>query len=818
MKRKNTLQTATSSFKTLSHAQLRRVCDCKKLKFENTATLPSLQEIIGQDRAVHALTFGLDIHDNGYHIYALGPIGTGKTTVIRKYLVKEAKRKAVPPDWLYINNFDDNDKPKKLQLPAGKGREFRDDMNQMVSELKNEVPKAFEAESYEKEREGIEKEFRTHSDELLQALAKKAAEREFQLIQTTHGFAVLPTVNGKVMTATEHAKLGEKQRKSIEAKQEELINEVHETMRHFEQLQREGRERMNELDQRVVSFAVNHIIDAIKQKYSHFSEIVDYLAAVRTHLLKNVQAFKRIKQNENVSMQERLLAYGGNEPTFEEYKVNLIVDNSKTEGAPVVFETNPIGPNLIGRIEQQGLFGALVTNFLMIKGGALHRANGGYLILDFLDVLKKPLAWEMLKRALKNKELVVESMIENLGVFSTRTLEPEPIPLQVKVVLVGNPMFYYLVYEYDPEFRELFKVKADFATYMPWDDNTAYQYAEFISMVCNEEKLPHFSPDAVAKIVEYGSRIVEHQQKLSTKFGDIADIIRESSYWANKQQKTLVTAIDVQKALDEKVYRANRIEEIIREMIAEKTIKISTTDATVGQINGLSVLSMGDYAFGKPSRITAKTYVGGSGIVSIEREIDMGGPIHNKASMIIAGYLGGKYAQKVPIALSASLTFEQVYEGVEGDSASAAEIYAIISSLSEIPLRQDLAITGSVNQHGEIQAIGGVNEKIEGFFRVCKVFGLTGKQGVIIPESNAKHLMLHEEVLAAVKAGKFNIYTIATIDEGIPLLLNKPAGELKKDGTYPKGTINQIVQQKVVDFASKAKEFAAGEGKKKKKK
>jgi len=801
--------------KPLALTKLRRICDPKKFNFTSTENVSDPNAIIGQDRAVHALTFGLDIKDHGYNIYALGQTGTGKATTINKYLEKEAKTKPTPPDWLYINNFDNSDNPKKLQLPAGKGREFRDDTDQLVLELQNEVPKAFEAESYEQERTKIEKEFQTQSDNAFAELAKKAEERNFRLIQTTNGFAVVPILHDKVLTAKEHAALDEKQREEIKANEDILINEIREAMRHFEASQKEAKKKLLELDQTVVSFSVNHLIDALKEKYQKFAEVIDYLKQVSEHLLKNVPAFKRLKQGENANIQERMMMLGGGEPTFEEYKVNLLVDNSKTEGAPVIFEKNPIGPNLIGRIEQQGYFGALITNFRMIKCGALHRANGGYLILDILDVLKKPFAWEVLKRAVKNREITIENMMETLGAFTTKTLEPEPIPLNVKVVLIGDPLFYYLIYEYDPEFRDLFKVKADFAAHMTWDEKSNQQYAEFISMVCREEKLTHFTPEGVAKIIEFGGRLIEHQNKISTKFGDVVDIIRQSSYWAEKNQETLVSATSVQKALDEIIYRSNYLEEVIRELISEKTIKITTEGEVVGQINGISVLSLGDYSFGKPSRITARTYMGSEGLVSVERAIELAGPIHNKGSLIIAGYFGGKYAQDVPLALTASITFEQVYEGIEGDSASAAEIYALISSLIDLPLRQDLALTGSVNQHGEIQAIGGVNEKIEGVFHVCKLFGLTGKQGVIIPESNVKHLMLHDEVLNAVKAKKFSIYAISTIDEGIELLFGKPAGELNKVGNYPKNSVNYLVQERINSFAKKAKEFGAKTKKKK---
>ncbi|KPJ67458.1 MAG: hypothetical protein AMJ43_04165 [Coxiella sp. DG_40] len=782
--------------------QLRHYCDPKEFDFTSTKNLSQLEEFIGQDRALNALSFGIEIKDHGYHIYALGPVGTGKTTIVRKFLEKDAKNKPVPNDWLYINNFEDQDKPRTLCLPAGKGREFKDDMDQMVVELKTEVPKAFEGKDYEQEQERIEQEFQKRSKELLLELEKKAEQMGFRLLQTPQGMAAVPIGEEKEI------ELDEQKRQEIDAKQDELQGEMRETLRQVEELQKQGKERMYELDQRVVGFAVDHLINDLKGKYNSYQPVVEFLSETRANLLKNVQAFKQIKQMEHMPQPSKIsMIFGGQEPAFDEYRVNLIVDNSKLQGAPVILEKNPIGPNLLGRIEQQGWFGTLVTNFRMIKAGSLHRANGGYLIIEALDLLTKPLAWQILKRALKNKEIAVESMAEALGAFITRTLEPEPIPLRTKVILIGDPFLYYLLFNWDQDFTELFKIKADFETKMERNPETTKQYAQFVGDICREEGLKHFSPCAVSRIVEHGARSVDHQKKLVTKFGDIVDLIRQSNYWANKNGNDLVKGVDVQKALDEKIYRSNRIEQLIQEMIKEGTILIDTQGEVVGQINGISVLSLGDYSFGKPSRITARTYVGNEGVMNIDREVKLGGPIHNKAAMILSGFFGGKYALNIPLAFSASLTFEQLYEEVEGDSATSAEIYALLSSLSDYPIRQNLAVTGSANQRGEVQAIGGVNEKIEGFFQVCKIKGLTGNQGVIIPKSNVEHLMLHDNVIDAVKQGKFHIYAISNISEGIELLTGKDSK-----------TIDDAVQKKILELAKKAKEFGEKKGKKKPKK
>ncbi len=795
----------------LSFAQLCHQCQPSAFKFTSTEDVSPLSEIIGQDRAQHALTFGIDIKNHGYHIFALGPVGTGKTTTIHKFLKADAKDKPTPCDWLYINNFEYEDKPRLLKLPAGIGRTFKDDMDQLVENLKSDVPKAFEGKEYVQQQEMIEGEFQQKTKELFEALDKKAEERGFKLLQTPQGMAAIAVVDGEVLTPEQHDKLSDEKREEIEKHQEELTIELREIFKRIEQLQKEGKENLLELDRKIVGFAVNHLIQALEEKFVEHEEVIKFLNDVKKDILKNVSAFKQLKQiGQPAAPQDMLMGakYGDQAPTFDEYRVNLIVDNTKTEGAPVILEKNPTGPNLVGRIEQEGWLGTLVTNFRMIKSGALHRANGGYLIIEALDLLQKPMAWSMLKRALKNKEIVIESLMEAYGGMITRTLDPEPVPLNLKVVLIGDEYLYYLLFQLDQEFKELFKVKADFETKMPWNEKTNEQYAQFISMVCREEKVKHFAPTGVVKVIEYASRAVSHQKKLTTKFGDLIDIIRQSSYWASQNGNKYVQEADVEKALEEKIYRSNRIETLIQEMIEEGTILIDTDGKVVGQINGLSVISLGDYAFGKPSKITARTFIGNGGIVNIEREVKLSGPIHDKGSMILTGYLGGKYATRVPLTFSASITFEQLYQGVEGDSASSTEIYALLSSLSGHPIRQDLAVTGSVNQLGEIQPIGGVNEKIEGFFHICEIKGLTGNQGVIIPRQNVDHLVLKKSVLDAVKSGKFHIYAVSTIDEGIEILTGIEAGKLKKDGTYPANTLNYAVQKSVEKFAEMTQQFA----------
>ena len=794
--------------------QLRHTCNPGDFDFSNTGEIEALENIIGQDRALDSVTFGVEIKSHGYHMFALGPTGTGKTTTIRKHLVQDAADRSIPDDWLYVNNFEDTDKPVALSLPAGKGRQLCDDLDQMVEELKTEVPRAFESKEYQEEEEERQKDYQERSGELFKKLNDKAREKKLRLVQTQQGLILVPVKGGEVIKPDQLEELSEEERREVEENQRQMESEVRETMHQIRQLQQEGKERARNQDRRVIGFAVDHLINDLKEKHADHKGVVEFLSNAKQDLLKNVHAFKQIEQMEKAPQEQQMamaMMSGGRQPSFDEYRGNLLVDNSQTKGAPVVYEKNPIGPNLIGRIGHQGQFGALITNFRMIKSGSLHRANGGYLIIDAFDLLTKPLAWQILKRSLKNEEVCTESMGEVYGMMTTRTLEPQPVPLDIKVVLIGDPLLYYMLYHLDYDFQDLFRVKADFDTRMDWQEDTPFKIAQFIGMVCREESLKHFAPDGVASIVEYSARLASHQHKLTTKFGDIVDIVRQSAYWSGKNGNEFVHGEDVSKAIHEKINRSNRIEQRLQEMIAEGTILIDTGGKVTGQINGLSILQLGDYMFGKPSRITAGIHVGTRGVVNIDREAKLSGPIYNKGSMILAGYVGRKYATELPMAFSASIAFEQSYEGIEGDSATSAELYVLLSGFSGYPLRQDLAVTGSVNQHGEIQAIGGVNEKIEGFFRICLLAGLSGEQGVIIPHSNMKHLMLEDEVIEAVDNGQFHIYAVSTIDEGIELLTGIRAGKLREDGTYPENTVNRAVKDRINELAAKAKDFGGKE-------
>lgn len=807
-----------SQRKELKADQLQKTIDFQQFEFKSTQELPALEDVIGQDRAVKAVEFGIGIGSPGYHMYALGPSGTGKTTLIQDFLKRKSKQQPVPDDWCYVNNFNESDKPKALRLPSGMGCQFEEDMDNLVGELKNEIPRAFESEEYEKEKKQIQQKYQEKREQLFKEMEEKAQEKGFSIVQTPRGLMTTPVKDGEVISPEQVSKLDAQTRENLEQKQKELQEEMRETMKEVQDLQKEAKEEISELDRQVIGYAVEHLINSLKEKYNEQDDILDFLEEIRKDILENADELKQAEQKSKVQQQLPFLmqqqAGRSTFDRFDNYRVNLIVDNCDLEGAPVILESNPTHANLVGRIEHQAQLGALVTNFQMIKAGALHQANGGYLIIEAQDLLRKPLSYEALKRSLKNREVEIESIQQAIGAISTRSLEPEAIPLEIKVVIIGDPILYYLLYQYDEDFQELFKVKADFAVQMDWEKETADQYAQFIGTICEEQSLTHFAPSGVAKIVEEGFRMVSDQNRISTKFGEIVDLIQQASYWAGQNGNDLVQGEDVKKAIDEMIYRSNRIEERLQEMIEEGKILIDTEGTVQGQVNGISVLPLGDYAFGKPSRITSRTHVGKEGVVNIDRKAELGGKIHNKGVMILTGYLGGKYAEDVPLALSASITFEQLYEEVEGDSASSAELYALLSSLSGYPIRQGFAVTGSVNQRGEVQAIGGVNEKIEGFYKTCKHKGLTGDQGVIIPESNVDNLMLRDEVVEAVENGQFHIYPVTHIDLGIELLTGKKAGQRQPDGSYPEDTVNWAVQNRLLELAEKVRDYSQGENEK----
>ncbi len=796
--------------------ELRRTCDPEQFSFKSTAELTELSGIIGQERATKAIDFGIEIPCEGYNIYALGPSGSGRATVIKEFLEKKASTGVVPNSWAYVNNFDDPYQPHALRLPSDKGCAIRDEVDDLLEALREELPRAFEGEQYQQHYNRIGRQLDEARTAKFQSLEARMIERGFALLRTPMGLVIAPVIDGEVLSREQYEELPPEKKSDLEQHRPRLQSELEKTIREVRALERDAKAELRELDQQTADYTIGHHFESMRTKYADLDGLLQFLDAVRKDILTKVEQFKRPVPS------------GGEEPSsaekgpfafmtrfrrspFEKYRINIIVDNCDVQGAPVIEETHPIYYNLLGRIEHRAEFGTLVTDYSAIKAGALHRANGGFLIVDALDLLRNPLAWDGLKRALRNGEIRIEEMAQQLGLIATATLAPEPIPLDVKVVLIGDPATYYLLYNLDEDFQELFKVKADFAVDMDWTSGNLEKVALFVHDRCKEGDLKHFELGAVAKIVEHAGRLVEDQEKLTTRFGQLKDTIHEANYWAGRNGHDLVTAEDVQQAIDERVYRASQIEERIREQIEKGTIMVDTEGEVVGQVNGLSIINLGDYYFGRPSRITAQTFMGSKGVINIEREAKMSGNIHDKGVMILAGYVGGKYAQDKPMNLSASICFEQSYGAVEGDSASSTELYAILSRLSGLPIKQGIAVTGSVNQRGEIQPIGGVTKKIEGFFDVCRVKGLTGEQGIIIPEQNVKNLMLREDVVEAVKDGKFHVYPVSTIDEGIAILTGREAGERQEDGTYPEDTVNSLVDKQLHELAMKLKEFGKKE-------
>jgi len=804
----------------LSPEELRRTCDPQQFPFKSTAELSELSEIIGQERATRAIDFGIEIPYPGYNIYALGPAGSGRTSIIKEFLQKKASTGEVPHDWAYVNNFDDPYQPRALRLPPGTGCIVRDEVNELLNDLREELPRAFESEQYQHHYNAIGRELDEARTARFQQLEARMIERGFALLRTPAGLVIAPVIDGQALSREQYEGLPAEKKAALEELRPELQRDLEKTLREVRGLEREAKAKLRRLDQETADYTIGHRFEDLRVKYAEIEGLLQFVDAVHKDILEKVEQFKRRASSEEAPpLAEQgpfasLMARFTRSP-FEKYQINVVVDNCDLEGAPVVEESNPTYYHLIGRIEHRAEFGALVTDHSAIKAGSLHKANGGYLITEALDLLRNPLAWEALKRALRNREIKIEEMAQQLGLIATATLTPEPIPLDVKVVLIGDPRTYYVLYNLDEDFQELFKVKADFAVDMDWTSQNLEKLALFIHDRCHEENLKHFELGAVAKVVEYASRLVEDQEKLTTRFGQLMDIIQEASYWADRSGHDLVTATDVQQAVEEKVYRANQIEERIREQIEKGMMMVDTEGEVMGQVNGLSILNLGDYYFGKPSRITAQTFMGRAGVINIEREAKMSGNVHDKGVMILSGYLGGKYAQDKPLNLSASICFEQSYEGVKGDSASSTELYALLSSLSGFPIKQGIAVTGSVNQRGEVQPVGGVTKKIEGFFDVCRIQGLTGEQGVIIPEQNVKNLMLREDVVEAVKEGKFHIYHVKTTDEGIAILTGKEAGEPQEDGTYPEGTINYHVNKQLEELARRLTDFGKEEEKEK---
>jgi lon-related putative ATP-dependent protease len=760
--------------------------DPLQIPFETTEEISPEETIIGQKRALRSIDFGLSIQDPSYNVYLSGTPGTGKRTVIKAVIARLAKTQPTPDDWCFVNNFHDADRPKALNLPAGRGRLFQRDIDQLVAVLKGAFQKAFQSKEYEDQRRLLEEGFTKAAEEL----NRQAEEEGFAISFSVLGVMMTPLLRGKPLEPEEIKNLDPETRTEIEKKEKEVHERVHRFVQQVRLIREEVNRKLDALNHQVVRFASEDAFEHLQKKYRDLPKVVAHIGSLRQDIVENFTLF--------LPQPETPLPFNGMDAAPAQaltarYAVNVVVDNSGTEGAPWVEEVNPTYNNLIGRIEKRGRFGTLFTHFTLIKAGSLLQANGGYLLLNMVDLLRNPFSWEALKRAVKNQEVKIEDLGDLYGISATTVLKPDPIPVRLRVVLLGSPLIYPLLRTFDEDFGKLFKVKVDFDLEQDWTDEAPLQYGRFIAWLCRKEGLLHFDRTAVAALLEQAARLVGHQKKLSLQFSPIADLIREASHWARKEGKGAVSRSDLLRAVQEQTYRSNLYEEKIREWIAEGTLMIDVGGTAVGQVNGLSVMDVGDFSFGRPSRITARVFMGQAGIVNIEREAKLSGKTHNKGVLILSGYLGGRYGRENPISLSATLCFEQSYAEVEGDSASAAELAALLSALTEIPLRQGIALTGSMNQHGEIQAIGGVNEKIEGFYDTCKILGLTGEQGVIIPRQNVKHLMLKEEVVETISAGRFHVYAVSTVDEAMEILTGQPAGAFHPDGTYPDGTVNAAV-------------------------
>lgn len=795
----------------LTPEQLCRRCDPEQFGFRTTAEIDDLTEIIGQLRATNAARFGIGMRRQGYNLYVMGPSGSGKRTLMRHLLEQRAGEDAPPYDWCYVHNFSQPHKPRAIRLPAGKGAELRDDMQQLVDELRATIPAVFEGEEYRQRLSQINEEFGERQARAFGEVGDEAAKRGIALLRTPNGFSFAPARDGEVISPEDYAKLPEDEQRRIERDTGELQERLEKVIHQVPGWRRERSERIRKLNEEAVLFAAGHLIDTLRAEYAPFPEVCAYLDEVQGNIIENMEDFRR-SRDEPASPAALLMGVREGGDDFSRFRVNLLVGHGAVPAAPIVDEEHPTVQNLIGRVEYLSQLGTLVTNFLQIKPGALHQANGGYLLLDAVKLLTQPFSWEALKRALATREIRIESPGQMYGLISTSTLEPEPIPLDVKVVLLGDRLLYYLLAEYDAEFAELFKVAADFEDEVPRSADNALLYARLVGTLARKDGLRPFDRGAVARVIEHCARRAEDAEKLSTHMESLADLLREADYWAGQGKREAATAADVERAIEAQIHRADRLRQRSQEAILRGTLVIDTEGAQVGQVNGLSVFQLGQYAFGQPSRITATTRLGSGSVVDIQREVKLGGAIHSKGVLILSSFLATRYAAERPLSLSASLVFEQTYGQVDGDSASLAELCALLSSLAGVPLRQSLAITGSVDQFGRAQAIGAVNEKIEGFFDICSQRGLNGGHGVLIPAANLPHLMLRRDVVEAAAAGRFHVYAVTTVDEALELLTGVAAGAVAADGQYPLGSVNRRVAERLQHLAEVKRAYGKEDG------
>lgn len=791
-------------------------CDLSFVPFTCTDEMTPLEDFIGQDRAIRAIQFGLGVNKPGFNIFVTGLTGTGKTSIIKAFLKKIAEERGPieadsrsPEDWCYVYNFADADRPQIVNMRRGWGRILKNDMEQLILYLQREGRRVFESDEFARNRQALVEELQKKQQGMMEPLMMEANESGFTLRMTPSGMALLPIKEGKPMQEADYLALSVEEKKQLEDKRAEIEKRVEETLREGKKAEREVNERLEELEKQAGEYLVRIPLAELREKYCDHAKLLRYFDGLRDHILKNLHRFKAAEAAPTTA---QLLPVQMAEPAtdpFLPYRINVLVDNGDTKGPPIIVETNPSYHNLFGVVEKKPVIGGYVTDFTLIKAGSMSKANGGYIVLYDRDVLANAGVWEALLRVIKNRELRIEEPAAFFGWAPPQGLRPEPIPNDTKVIIIGDPHLYRVLAGGDPDFREAFKVKADFDSQVDRSQQNIIAFACFISDYCNREGLRHFDNTGVARVIEQCSRMVENQEKLSTRFSDIVDLLIESDYWARQDKAELISAKHVEQAVVEKTFRLNLIEKRLQELITDGTILVDVEGTELGQINGLAVYQLGDFSFGKPSRITAKTFMGRGGVVNIEREAKLSGKSHDKGVLILSGYLGSKYAQEKPLSLSASICFEQSYDGVDGDSASSTELYAILSSLSGVPLKQNIAVTGSVNQNGEIQAIGGINRKIEGFYDVCRTKGLTGDQGVLMPTSNLRNLMLRADVIKAVEEKKFHVYAVQSIDEGIEVLTDVAAGTRNVNGKFPEGSINALVEQTLMHYAERQQQINA---------
>ena len=790
----------------LSYKDLKDVCNPNMFKFEKIKEIADTTNLVyGQDRGIKALEFGVNVDLIGYNLYLEGPAGVGKTMYTKKFLQTKALKEKIPNDWCYIYNFDDPNEPIAVSLPAGQGKIFQETMDSFIRNIRRDIKKTFNNDEFEKEKKVIKQEFETKKEAILAKLNDKTLKQGFQVKSAQNGIYMMPVYEGKTVEEEEYEKLPLEVKSEFESKSQVVQEMIFDTLSELKLIENKADKKIDEWQSNVALLTVNIHINNVKSNYKRNKKINTFLDNVKKDILKNINTFM-MPESANDSKQPvppQMKAMQNNEPWLN-YRVNLFVDNSHLEGAPVIMDSNYTFQNIFGKLEYENQYGIMKTDFTMIKPGLLQKANGGYIIFQAKDLISNPQCYENLKKVLQVKEVSIENNLEQRSSMMLVSLKPEPIPLDLKVIMIGNPEIYHTLLSLDDDFRKLFKIKVEFEEDAPKTDENIAKLVKFVRSYCEQEELLDIDKEAMARIVEYASKLSGDKEKLSTQFSEIGQIVGEASTWAKLDKSKIVTKKYVQKAFDERIERIKKYDTKYLQMIKEGALLINTDGYKVGQINGLTVITIGDYSFGKPSKITANTYLGKQGIVNIEREVQMSGSSHSKGVMILTGYLGEMFAQDKALSLNASICFEQLYGGVDGDSASSTEAYAILSSLSEIPINQSIAVTGSVNQKGEIQPIGGVNEKIEGFFQICKMRGLNGEHGVIIPIQNVRNLHLNDEVIDAVKKGEFHIYAISTIDEGIEILTGVPAGKKDKYGKFPAGTINYLANEKLVKYAKYA--------------